>query len=348
MSKKISVFFLALVFVAIACVEPYNLELFDNSSKIIFVNGFLTNENIDQEITIAESTPLSGIVYNEEIPNLMVEIIVDGYEKIQLLHQGRGIYLIPSSLKFLKNKKYKLHFVRPDGREYESTEQIFQEAPKINKVYDEFSINGIDKKGKKGPGHKIYIDYQDPVNEQNNYYWTWQLWERQFYCLTSGNFDYFCNSDCYEIVYNLDVNISSDIFSNGKSITSKLIAELPYYQDRGALVEIKQLSVSNEALKYLQIYKNQTQSTGTLADTPPAKLVGNIKNIQDNTEEVAGFFTISGATTIKYWLSRENAIGKVRPVGLLDHTPNTSPFASRVPCEISRYRTPFRPLGWKD
>jgi Domain of unknown function (DUF4249) len=348
MFNKSRITFIGLILSTLACVEPTDLSLEKNAQKIIFVNAILTNSDEEQIITIAESVPLSGIVYSEEIPGLKVEILIDNAEKIALINQSKGNYLIPKTLKFEIGKTYKLMFERTDGTKYESTPQSFKSAPKIDKKYEIFTLDGIKKQDKNIPGHKIYIDYTDPATEKNNYYWTWTLWERQYVCLTSGNFDYYCRGDCWEIIQNLDVNIANDNFSNGKPVKGKLIAEIPYYQDRGALLEIKQQVVSDEAFRYLQIYQNQTQGTGTLADSPPAKLVGNIRNINNPKDEVAGFFTIAGTSSVKYWLSREDAIGKIRPIGLLGRLPNISPFAVTSTCELSRTRTPVRPIGWQD
>jgi hypothetical protein len=348
MINKARIAFIGLILSVLACVEPYDLAIGKSSEKIIFVNAILTDQGDDQIITIAESVPLSGIVYSEEIQGLKVEIFVNNAEKIELINQKNGNYLVPKTLKFEMGKTYKLLFERPDGRKYESTSQTFKAAPKIEKMYAIFTFDNIKKLDRKVPGHKIYIDYTDPSAEKNNYYWTWTLWERQYVCLTSGNFDYYCSGDCWEIIQNLEVNIANDNFSNGKQVKGKLIAEIPYYQDRGALLEIKQQVVSDEAFRYLQIYQGQTQSTGTLVDSPPAKLVGNIRNINNPNEDIAGFFTIAGTSSVKYWLNREDAIGKVMPIGLLGRSPNLSPFAITVPCELSRTRTPKRPIGWEN
>lgn len=348
MFNKSRIAFIGLILSALACVEPYELLLEKNAEKIIFVNGFLNDGGEEQIITIAESVPLSGIVYSNEIPGLKVEILVNNVEKIALINKNKGNYMIPKTLKFEIGKSYKLLFERLDGTKYESTSQSFKPAPKIEKHYEIFTLDGIKKLDKNIPGHKIYIDYTDPYAEKNNYYWIWTLWERQYVCLTSGNFDYYCRGDCWEIIQNLDVNIANDNFSNGKQVKGKLIAEIPYYQDRGALLEIKQQVVSDEAFRYLQIYQGQTQGTGTLADSPPAKLVGNIRNINDSKEEVAGFFTIAGTSSIKYWLSREDAIGKTSPIGLLGRPPNPSLQSATATCELSRNRTPVMPIGWLD
>ena len=331
-----------------ACIEPYDLSIKRNLSKIIFVNAFLTDENIEQTITISESIPYNGTAYNEEILDLKVEILVNNQEKILLASKTKGEYTVPSSIKFKEGQTYQLLFEKTDGTKYESTPQKILPVPKIDAIYDDFSRNGLKKEEKKIPGNNFYVDFTDPVTEKNNYYWTWTLWEKQYICATFDVFDYYCKGDCWEVFYNTDVNIFSDVFSNGKKVIGRLTAQIPYYQDQGSLIEIKQHSINEEALRYLKVYREQTQNTGTLADTPPAKLIGNITNINNPKEEIAGFFTVAGTVSVKYWLSRENAIGLAKPIGLLGRIPNTSPLAILVPCILSRNRTPFKPIGWKD
>ena len=92
-----------------------------------------------------------------------------------------------------------------------------------------------------------------------------------------------------------------------------------------------------------------------LADTPPAPIVGNVRNVSNPEEPVVGYFQASGIASIRYWLDRQNASSFAgRPTGLLNGREimpepmgadlTRPPFA---PCLPSISRTPIKPTGWK-
>jgi hypothetical protein len=90
----------------------------------------------------------------------------------------------------------------------------------------------------------------------------------------------------------------------------------------------------------------QRQTNGTLVDIPPAAIIGNIRNLSNSDEPVTGVFSVAGMMVQKYWLSRENGIGKAAPIGLLGRKPNISTFPISYACEKGPTRTPEKPDGW--
>eukprot|EP01098_Paradermamoeba_levis_P010004 TRINITY_DN4190_c0_g2_i1.p2 TRINITY_DN4190_c0_g2~~TRINITY_DN4190_c0_g2_i1.p2 ORF type:complete len:130 (-),score=4.04 TRINITY_DN4190_c0_g2_i1:1925-2314(-) len=121
-----------------------------------------------------------------------------------------------------------------------------------------------------------------------------------------------------------------------------------------------------------------TQSTGGLADTPPAAPTGNVKRIGSTSQSVAGYFTASAVSSFRYWLDRRDARGV--PFGATDpggtsgapgaelyyalnlRQPNPEPTfpppfvliyggPPRPPtaiCVSSDSRTPYKPEGWRN
>jgi hypothetical protein len=73
-------------------------------------------------------------------------------------------------------------------------------------------------------------------------------------------------------------------------IKEKLVAQIPFYNDYGCLVNLEQISVSLEVYKFYQLVRQLTQGTGGLADTPPSAIVGNIQNVSNPDEKVVGYF----------------------------------------------------------
>ena len=175
-------------------------------------------------------------------------------------------------------------------------------------------------------------------------------------------YDYTCRSQCWEIIYNYAINVFDDKYSNGGFIRARPIGQIPYYQQEGCLVEIRQLSMSADSYRYFQLLQQQTQNTGGVADTPPSIPVGNITNVTDHSEHVVGYFSASAVATKRIWLDRKDAQGPFP--GLFQALNGRSPipeadsakFCIAAPplrpptalCAPSKSKTPFKPEGWQD
>ncbi len=363
-----------------SCVEPFEIS-FPQGKKVLTVDATITDTTDEQFFTIAESENRNSVVYSFPIRQAKVEVIVNNAERVLLKEGAPGIYALPTSFRLKVGNSYKLSFEKSDGTKYESGEEVMTSTPDIDKVYDEFRMEGKETQAGYDPASYVYLDTTDPADEKNNYVWTWRLWEKQIICkschgsrfyvdpLPEGKclieekyknvpyFDYACNGNCWDIFYNTTVNVFSDVYSNGKPIIGRLIAKIPYHFKEGALLEIKQQSVTPAAYRYLKLLVDQAQNTGSLVDTPPAAVIGNIRNVANPGEEIAGFFMVSGVRTIRYWLNRENAKEtNAVPTGTLGHQisyePNSEPpeppRPPMAPCIPGKYRTNMKPQGWID
>ena len=189
----------------------------------------------------------------------------------------------------------------------------------------------------------------------------------------SGDFyyDYNCRTECWEIIRNYELNLFDDELSNGGLISRRKVAQAPFLQRQGALLRIRQASLTRDAYAYLKLLEQQSQNTGGLADTPPSALVGNVQNSANSRDNVIGFFTASSAVYRDQWLDRTDAVGPAPGLfaALNDYrepSPEPSPPYTgarpspqiliwggppRVPtavCVPSDTRTPVKPAGWRD
>ncbi len=192
-------------------------------------------------------------------------------------------------------------------------------------------------------------------------------------------YDYRCRTQCWEIIYNYDINVFDDQLTNGGLIAHKVVAHIPFYDHNPGLVEIRQSALTVDAYRYFKQVQAQTQNTGGLADTPPAAPIGNVHNLADSREKVVGYFTAGGVTLSRYWLDRKDVSGvslggsgpdgySGLPGGELfyalnlrqpspEPTPpngtqftifNSPPRPPTALCVPSDNRMPVKPEGWRD
>ncbi len=349
MYKFSKIFAMGLTLLAGACVTPFEMDL-SSEKKYLVVEATLTDIDAEQIINIHETYNFGKNTYNVPTLNLKIEIIVNGSEAISATEKGNGNYALPFAFRIEPGTTYKLRIKKPDGTIYESSEEKTTQVPIIDRIFDEFKVDGIKDESKDVtvrdiPANYIFLDFKDNPDEKDYYMWTWTLWERQYYCYTLY-YDFYCDSKCWEIFHNKDFSVFSDFYSNGKATYGKLIGKIPFYSADGALLEIKQQAVSAQVYNYFKLVSEQSQNSGTLVDTPPAAIVGNIKNIKDAKEPVAGVFSVASTVKQKYWLDRKNGIGKAYPIGVLGRTALVAPNSRPYPCVEGPGRTPKQPEGW--
>jgi hypothetical protein len=336
--------FIILFFCILSCVEPFEAD-FSLNQSILVINGTVSDSDTDQFVRIREAIPNGSTgSYFRAILGAKVQIRVNDAELINFVEGAEGYYYAPEGFVGENDKSYSLEFTLENGNVYKSEPQKLRRVSEIDKVYQKTEMEGIVLKGKVVPATHIFLDTKDPAGLGDNYLWTWKNYERQVICVScyggrwfnnsssegvcisddrltrfGTTYDYSCNSKCWDIYQSSEVIAQSDFLSDDLTITGKKIAEIPYYNRTGGLLEINQQSVSEEAYNYLKLLINQGQNTGGLADTPPAALIGNVHNITNPEEPVGGYFLVTSVKKALYWIDRTNAdeLG-IKPYGLLD------------------------------
>jgi hypothetical protein len=371
-SKTITFFSLILLLWANqACIEPFIQDELPEA-KILVIESFINDNPKDQQyITIKYSRAQGLSVFDEFQSGAAVYLLSGSKIRFDFTEKLRGYYYLPSGFKPIKGETYQLFF-EINSQKYASTlESLPPSAPKVDKVYQKFEPNTIPvATNSLGPGHNIYIDYKDDANLDNFYSFKWTLWETQYYCKSCAggekyqpslgcvkdpfaplflSYDYSCASTCWEIITSKVFNINDDRLINGKNSIGKLVGQIPYYQNFAALLRVDIQSISKEFYKYQNLVAQQSQNSGGLADTPPAPIVGNIRNLSTPSEPIVGYFALTSSSNKLYKFIKDDALGYI-PFTLLDHTLQlepASPFRPPLaPCVESPSRTKIEPEGW--
>ena len=332
-------FITGLLFTLHACVDPYDPTLSANTNLVV-VEGIVTDLADVQTISLSRSRSSRDSTTSIPIQRATVTVMVNGTTSVRLGEVQPGIYQFPPGFRGQVGNGYQLHFRTEQGVDYESSVETMAPVPPILRAYDTFNEQGIQTTADSPPvpTNDVYIDFQDPASQTNFYLWRWRLYESQLWCATceqgrytltdlgpvgSGPvnvlgcvrdstlgifnlFDYPCRGLCWDIFYSTGVNIFADQNANGRLQVSRKVASIPIYQRDQALVVIEQLSLSPNAYRYYKLFADQTQNTGTLADTPPAPTVGNVRNLTNESENVVGYFSAASVAATPYKLTRKN------------------------------------------
>jgi len=351
-----------------------------------FVSVFRTKSNAVFKSSEFTSTIVAQKGSYNPVKAAKVKVVENGSSTYILTEESPGFYVMPSNFLGKLGGTYQLFIEMPDGQRYTSALETMAKVPPIERVYEKFNTKGIlDRSTSIGQiaTNDFYVDFTDPVNERNFYRWSSITYEIQKICATcrgglyfkdigasgpygecreetklsvNNLFDYACGSLCWDIFYGNSLDIFSDVYTDGKTQKDKLVAQIPLYQSNPCLVVIRQASLSPNAYRYSKLVQDQSINTGTLADTPPAPIKGNLVNDADKAELVLGYFMASMVNENRYWLDRKNTSGG-QPDGLFftknGRSPNLEPpflYRLSVPTALgsnSESRTTNSPSGWR-
>jgi hypothetical protein len=378
--RFISILFLALGFSS--CIDDYNYD-FTGKNKVLVVEGFLTSDALNPDtIKIQYSNYLDGSTYISQITGVNASISIVGTGKeIKLIEQKGGNFLPPKDFQIKSSEKYVLKFTLPNGNQYESSPEQIISTPPILKTYDKFNAKSrLSEDGKAIlSANEVYLDFQDTPNQKNFYLWRYTHYERIVHCAscfrtnqgTTGYdarkgscaylfpsyiripyYDYQCDGECYSIFKGREANVMSDVVSDGQVVTGRQIAKVPYYYPFGCLVEIQQMSISPSTYSFYKILESQSQTNGGLADSPPAAIVGNVRNLTNPEERVAGYFSVAEIQSKKHWVKRTDSSGDYDLIlghAAFEEAPSPLDITRppKAPCVKSATRTNVKPVGWQ-
>ena len=376
-----------------SCVGTYDPSLALNTNLVV-VNGTLTDLAEPQTISLSRSrSSRDSLSVNTPITKARVEVIVNGSTTLPLSETLPGTYRLPDGFRGQVGQTYQLRFRTAEGVAYESSVEPMVATPPIGRTYEQFNPQGpkATADGLPLPANDIYIDLQDPADSRNFYLWRWRLYETQLWCATCQQgryvlrdigpvgtgplnvigcvpdptlntynfYDYACRGQCWDIFYSTSIDVFSDVYTNGQAQVGHKVASIPIYQLDPALIVIEQLSLSPNAYRYYKLFADQVQNTGTLADSPPAPISGNVKNTANAGENVVGYFSAASVAVSRYKITRQN-VTSGRFQGLFYAQNRRNPnvelprdggtvYGTGVPsaiCVPSRTRTNEFPPGW--
>lgn len=357
-----------------------------NSDELPIISIFETNEASNFKSSQFTSTISPKPQDVKPVSKSKVKVIENGTITYNLTEIQPGYYQMPTGFIGKIGNMYKLEFEKANGEKFASTTEKMLSVSSINKVFDTFNQAGIKDKladGGKIATNDIFIDFNDPGNIKNFYKWRWISYEIQNICETcrggryyrtqsnlgpSGEcrtdqnleannfFDYQCDSFCWDIFLSNKLDIFSDIYTDGLPQKNKLVAQIPLYQSNPCLVVVEQFSLNANAYRYLKLLNDQSVNTGTLADTPPAPIKGNVSNISNSSQLILGYFTASAIEEVRYMMDRKNTRGaqpndifkyKNKRDYVLEPTSDSRPNIPLAICKSSIFRTPNSPKGWQ-
>ena len=287
-----------------------------------------------------------------------------------------GTYYPPKGFLGKVGSTYKLNVKMLTGQTYESTAETMKAVPEIENAITRFeTFDQYSKVDIRRAGFTVYLDFKDLPSEGDFYLWNWKHYEKIGFCATctdGGKYDfkkldcvqpkfptdailnYMCDGNCWDISTNNDLNVFSDVLTNGQRVVGRQVARIPFDNWTPYYFRLEQRSITKNAFAFYQSLISQVQSSGSLFDVPAeTRFSLNIKSVTKPTERVLGIFNVFSVRKKIFIIDRRKDIptGELPIISPIPGETYACPPGSvgcqdKAPCIESPTRTKITPEGW--
>jgi hypothetical protein len=205
------------------------------------------------------------------------------------------------------NKAYRLFVETPDKKQYRSTYDSLLPGSPPDSLYYAVETREMVNPDRLIYGLQFYLDIRGGSDESRNYLWKLEeTFEYHSTYLIEYIWDGKTLRECYPAIDSLRTCYKTQPINEYYTVSTRyLVANqlnrhpLNYVSNQTVKLKRKysllviQHSLTDNAFLYWQNMKNQLTETGGFYETQPSGSVGNIYNINDDTEQVLGYFYAS-------------------------------------------------------
>lgn len=296
----------------VSCKQEYKPPVIDTDLNLLIVDGVLNNSSDSSFIRLSRSRKLSEGLGNsgENNARLWIEDINGNPLYYFQPLNANGVYIIPG-MNLDVNNKYRLRINTSDGNQYSSDEIPVSITPPIDSVSWKRTDDGV----------TIYTTTHDKENKTKYYRWdyteTWQ-YRSPYYSSVKyqGGAILYRSSDelifdCWITQNSTDLLLASSAKLSQDIIYEKPLRFIPFNSFELSIkysMLLRQYALTKEAFLYLENLKKITEQTGSIFDAQPSQLTGNMHSINNPSQTVVGYMTISTVETVRKYIRNEEVV----------------------------------------
>jgi hypothetical protein len=290
---------------------------------MLVVEGLVTNDSTPYIIKLSLSKQSASSV-TRAVSDATVSISDETGNITTLNETESGIYRTDSLLfKGEIGKTYQLHIKTSNGNEYVSDSCQMLPVPEIDTIYYEKDEKFLHNETVAREGLSIYLGLKP--GEGKDYFLRWDYDETwKFKVPDPALFDYINDTIiipippneyhelCYKSNKSSDIltgEVSTGIISSLKGIPIQFIA--PEESDRLTIrysIQVDQYSISQKEFSFWNDLKEVDEPNGGIFGSQPFSVLSNVKNINNPTEPVLGYFQVSAVTRKRIYIDFNNTL----------------------------------------
>ena len=317
------------------CEKDFNPDIKgSDASKYVIKGGVFAGADI-QTVNISFTTPISDPHY-QAVTGCMVSITDDRGNNFVMQDMGNGDYQTSINQELLTiGTAFRLDVSTQDGKLLQSDFDTILSCPEVEAVYFELENHEGNNPLDITRGVQFYLDYKGSSGDSRNIHW--ELIETYEYhseyareWVYDGEVHHIVPPD-FSLMYCWRTNQIPEIFT----LTTNNLNENAYHKlplhfvsnrsvrfEYGYSVLVKQFSLTEAAFLYWDQMRQNSLLGGSLYETQPLAVKGNMNDLSDPDQEVLGFF---GASQLK-----TQRIFTTNPGLILDYNTGCSPTILRM------------------
>lgn len=293
MKSNFIIWCLMIAVLAWGCKKPYTPAVISSPNSYLVVEGNINTGTDSTVIQLSHTINLSAGNTAAPVLNAAIAIQDDQNGTYNLTSEGNGAYST-GVITLDPTRTYRINITTSDGKNYVSDYVPATSAPPIDSIGFLVKSNGI----------QLYVNTHDPRNATHYYRWDYvETWEfhAKFNSDYVSNGDSIINRPTSQQIYKCwTSNLSNDIeLGSSAKLTQDVIYENPLVfipstseklEDRYSIL-LKQYAMTAAGYNYYTLLKQNTEQLGSIFDSQPSTLTGNIHCITDHTLPVIGYIT---------------------------------------------------------
>lgn len=329
-------YILMLLSVMHSCKKPYSPVIDETANTILVVEGTIAaGVNAENTFLLSRLRPLQDTTLNDPESGASVIIESQNGSSYALNENERGIYR--AGLTLPATDKYRLKISTRNGRQYQSEFLEVKKSPPID------SLTWV-----QDGDVRIFLHTHDPSNNTRFYKWEFtETWEYHAFFDTdlkfvNGRIVFRDSSEltfaCWSSATGGSIILGNTTSLSEDRVSFQPILTLPNPSPKASFkysVLVRQIALTEDAFKFWNILRKNTELTGTLFDPQPSQLPGNIVSLNDPAEKVIGYISAGAVTEKRLYIRNAELVSwPQRPsedsvCKVVDADPNSLEFLSQ-------------------
>jgi hypothetical protein len=304
---KIRNTYYVLLLCLLCCKKPYNPPVVSSPKSYLVVEGVINSGNDSTIIKLSRTANLDSTTITNPVLGAAVTVESSQGNTFPLTDTHSNGKYKSAALGISPSQKYRLRIIT-GGSVYLSDFADVKPTPSIDSV-------GYTKKS---DGIALYVNTHDPANKTNYYRWEYdEDWEfhskfQSFVQVDSVTNIIILRTPAKQVYYCYSGDVSPNIIlTSTTQLSQDVVFQNPLTNIRfdSEKIElrysilVRQYALTEDAYKFYQNIKKNTEQLGSIFDALPTQLIGNIHSINNAAEPVIGYITITNVQSKRIFIT---------------------------------------------
>lgn len=303
------------------CIETIPSEQLEFEDLLV-VEGLITDQPIRQEISLSRTIFLTDSARFNPESGADISIMDQNGVTIPFSETEPGRYVTNFPFGAEVGGTLQLFITTASGRAYESSEVNVLSTPPIDSIYAEFMPEPVQRNSFAGR-FNFYLDARNNPESNRYYRWKWNStydfslrrpsrWlfiDNEFIIRERGS-----ENDSLQVEVCWIINESKNLNISELLVPSQGIERFPIldfhsetgFMKRGFSLEVKQYAISQDSYNFWNQIRETNEDQGSLSDTQPGTIAGNITSVDNPNEIVLGYFEASQEMSVRRQYNRDD------------------------------------------